>query len=145
MIWNMKFRIAIVLLAIAVSPLLFDSPSYAGKKIPTKDVIINVVGDVHGESAIKRDAIPSLKKYFDDGNLNIFNLETAVTNQSVKEEKQYNFKTNLAFLQTLKSIGLNVATSGFASAVAAREGGGRRPGTAARGGAPQAWAVCRTK
>jgi poly-gamma-glutamate synthesis protein (capsule biosynthesis protein) len=106
----MKFRIAIVLLAIAVSPLLFDSPSYAGKKIPTKDVIINVVGDVHGEAAIKREAIPALKKYLADGNLNIFNLETAVTNEEKKEDKEYNFKTNLAFLQSLKSAGFNLAS-----------------------------------
>jgi poly-gamma-glutamate capsule biosynthesis protein CapA/YwtB (metallophosphatase superfamily) len=107
----MKLRNPLVI-CVALTLLLFTTTSSSGaaKQRRSSDIIINVVGDVHGESAIKRDAIPSLKKYFADGNLNIFNLETAVTNQSVKEEKQYNFKTNLAFLQTLKSIGLNVAT-----------------------------------
>ena len=51
-----------------------------------------------------------MKKYFADGDLNIFNLETAITDEVKKEEKQYNFKTDSAFLKTLKSIGLNVAT-----------------------------------
>ena len=106
----MKFRIAIVIFAIALSPLLFDSPSYAGKKIPTKDVIINVVGDVHGEAAIRRETIPALKKYLADGNLNIFNLETAVTSEEKKEIKDYNFKTDFAFLQSLKSAGFNIAS-----------------------------------
>jgi poly-gamma-glutamate synthesis protein (capsule biosynthesis protein) len=86
------------------------STSSAAKQNKGNDVIINVVGDVHGESAIKREALPGLKKYFADGNLNIFNLETAVTDQEKKEEKEYNFKTNLAFLKTLHSVGFNLAT-----------------------------------
>ena len=76
----------------------------------SSDVTINIVGDVHGESAIKRESLTPLKKYFADGDLNIFNLETAITDEVKKEEKQYNFKTDSAFLKTLKSIGLNVAT-----------------------------------
>ena len=76
----------------------------------SKDIIIHVVGDVHGEKAIKREALPTLKKYFKSGDLNIFNLETAVTDANVKEEKEYNFKTDLAFLKALKEIGFNVAT-----------------------------------
>ena len=86
------------------------STSNAAKSSKSSDVIINVVGDIHGESAIKREALPGLKKYFADGNLNIFNLETAVTDQEKKEEKEYNFKTNLAFLKTLHSVGFNLAT-----------------------------------
>ena len=82
----------------------------AQKKITQQDIVINVVGDVHGESAIDRKAIPALKKYFADGNLNIFNLETAVTTESKKEDKAYNFKTDLAFLKSIRSIGLNVAS-----------------------------------
>jgi poly-gamma-glutamate synthesis protein (capsule biosynthesis protein) len=70
----------------------------------------DLVGDVHGESAIKRDAIPALKKYFADGDLNIFNLETAITDHTIKEEKEYNFKADLAFLKTLKRVGFNVAS-----------------------------------
>jgi poly-gamma-glutamate synthesis protein (capsule biosynthesis protein) len=76
----------------------------------SSDVIINIVGDVHGESEIKRDALLPLKKYFADGDLNIFNLETAITEEVKKEEKQYNFKTDASFLKTLQSIGFNVAT-----------------------------------
>jgi poly-gamma-glutamate synthesis protein (capsule biosynthesis protein) len=87
-----------------------DAPSYAGKQVSTKDVVIHVVGDIHGQSAIKRSAIPALKRYFEDGNLNIFNLETAVTDESKKEVKDYNFKTDLTFLKSLKAVGFNVAS-----------------------------------
>lgn len=73
-------------------------------------IIINVVGDVHGESAIDRKAIQALKQYFADGDLNIFNLETAITDHTIKEEKEYNFKADLAFLKTLKRVGFNVAS-----------------------------------
>ena len=107
----MKFRIySLISLASAVALLLIATPVQAKTEKSTRDVVINIVGDVHGESAIKREALLPLKKYFSDGNLNIFNLETAVTNESKKEEKQYNFKTDLAFLESLKAIGLNVAT-----------------------------------
>jgi poly-gamma-glutamate synthesis protein (capsule biosynthesis protein) len=105
----MKLRVAIALCA-TVSITLVTPAAIAGKKTVTKDIVINVVGDVHGESAIKRAALLPLKKYFADGDLNIFNLETAITDEVKKEEKQYNFKTDSAFLKTLKSIGLNVAT-----------------------------------
>ncbi len=106
----MKSRISIILLitAFAIQPLISAPQSQALKK--QKDVIINVVGDIHGESAIKREALPVLKKYFRSGDLNIFNLETAVTNEVTKEEKEYNFKTDLAFLKALRNIGFNVAT-----------------------------------
>jgi poly-gamma-glutamate synthesis protein (capsule biosynthesis protein) len=105
----MKLRVAIALCATVLITVI-NPTAFAGKKIATKDIVINVVGDIHGESPIKRDAIPALKQYFEDGNLNIFNLETAVTNESQKEEKEYNFKTDLSFLKSLKSVGLNVAT-----------------------------------
>jgi poly-gamma-glutamate synthesis protein (capsule biosynthesis protein) len=72
--------------------------------------VINIVGDVHGESAIKRENIASLKSYLADGDLNIFNLETAVTSETAREEKEYNFRTDIEFLQTLKSVGFNLAT-----------------------------------
>jgi poly-gamma-glutamate capsule biosynthesis protein CapA/YwtB (metallophosphatase superfamily) len=105
----MKLRAHILISVITTLSLLAStSPSSAARK--SRDVIINVVGDVHGESAIKKEAIPSLKKYFADGNLNIFNLETAITAETKKEEKEYNFKTDLSFLKTLRSVGFNVAT-----------------------------------
>ncbi|CAN2173906.1 PgsA Putative enzyme of poly-gamma-glutamate biosynthesis (capsule formation) [Candidatus Nanopelagicaceae bacterium] len=105
----MKLRVAIALSA--TLSITFISPySFAAKKVATKDIVINVVGDIHGESAIKREAIPSLKKYFAGGNLNIFNLETAVTTESKKEVKEYNFKTDVAFLKSIRAIGLNVAS-----------------------------------
>ena len=107
----MKLRNPIVI-CVAITLLLISTAgtSNAAKRSKSSDVIINVVGDIHGESAIKREAIPGLKKYFADGNLNIFNLETAVTDHDKKEEKEYNFKTNLAFLKTLRSVGFNLAT-----------------------------------
>jgi len=105
----MKLRAHILISVITTLSLLAStSPSSAARK--SRDVIINVVGDVHGESAIKKEAIPSLKKYFVDGNLNIFNLETAITAETKKEEKEYNFKTDLSFLKSLRSVGFNVAT-----------------------------------
>ncbi len=105
----MKLR-AHILVSVITTLSLFasTSPSSAAKK--GRDVIINVVGDVHGESAIKKEAIPSLKKYFADGNLNIFNLETAITAETKKEEKEYNFKTDPSILKVLRSVGFNVAT-----------------------------------
>lgn len=107
----MRLPIALVL-AVLVSLTACTSPesSESTQKNPGADVIINIVGDVHGESAIKRAALLPLKKYFADGDLNIFNLETAITEAVKKEEKQYNFKTDVAYLRTLKSIGFNVAT-----------------------------------
>jgi poly-gamma-glutamate synthesis protein (capsule biosynthesis protein) len=105
----MKLRAHILISVITTLSLLAStSPSSAARK--SRDVIINVVGDVHGESAIKKEAIPSLKKYFADGNLNIFNLETAITAETKKEEKEYNFKSDPSFLKVLRSVGFNVAT-----------------------------------
>lgn len=101
----MKLRCVLLVGAIALSQLQVINSHAANK-----DIIINVVGDVHGESAIKQDAIPALKKYFADGDLNIFNLETAITDHTIKEEKEYNFKADLAFLKTLKRVGFNVAS-----------------------------------
>ena len=107
----MKLRNAILLGVIAATLNTFAFASAdTTKRVSTKDIVINVVGDVHGESPIKRDAIPALKKYFVDGDLNIFNLETAITGETEKQVKAYNFKTNLAFLKLLKSVGFNVAS-----------------------------------
>jgi len=114
----MKLRNPIVIcVAIILLLLTTAGTSNAAKRSKSSDVIINVVGDIHGESAIKREAIPGLKKYFADGNLNIFNLETAVTDHDKKEEKEYNFKTNLAFLKTLRSTSRPIAinSSGVAT------------------------------
>ena len=106
----MKSVIAIgILMAITLQSFIGNTPATAQQN-SKKDIVIHVVGDVHGESAIKRSALPGLKKFFRSGDLNIFNLETAVTQESVKEEKEYNFKTDLAFLKALKGIGFNVAT-----------------------------------
>ncbi|NBU45388.1 MAG: hypothetical protein EBS37_15130, partial [Betaproteobacteria bacterium] len=52
----------------------FADPANSSKN---KDVVLHIVGDIHGESAIKREALPELRKYFKSGDLNIFNLETA--------------------------------------------------------------------
>ncbi len=104
----MKFRVAIAF-CVTLSINFLSQPTFAAEKYAAKDIVLNVVGDVHGESAIKRDSLAPLKKYFADGDLNIFNLETAITDYDQKEDKEYNFKTNLAFLQALRKIGFNVA------------------------------------
>ena len=91
----MKIKIAVIVLTMAISSTLLTNTSIAASK--SRTVTINFVGDVHGVSAIKTDSLASLKQYFSRGDLNIFNLETAVTNQDVKEEKEYNFKTILHF------------------------------------------------
>jgi len=107
----MKSKIAIFLSIFAISSqVIFGQSQAFSHQKSSKDIIIHVVGDVHGEKAIKREALPMLKKYFKSGDLNIFNLETAITDANVKEEKEYNFKTDLAFLKALKEIGFNVAT-----------------------------------
>jgi poly-gamma-glutamate synthesis protein (capsule biosynthesis protein) len=107
----MKSKIAIFLSIFAISSqVIFGQSQALAHKKSNRDIIIHIVGDVHGEKAIKREALPTLKKYFRSGDLNIFNLETAVTDADVKEEKEYNFKTDLAFLKALKEIGFNVAT-----------------------------------
>lgn len=107
----MKLRTSLLLCAlITLSACSSTDIKESTQEKTSPDVVINIVGDVHGESAIKRAALLPLKKYFADGDLNIFNLETAITDEVKKEEKQYNFKTDSAFLKTLKSIGLNVAT-----------------------------------
>lgn len=107
----MRSRMALVLCAlITLSSCSSETKKDSIQEKTSTDIVINIVGDVHGESAIKREALAPLKKYFADGDLNIFNLETAITEEVKKEEKQYNFKTDVAYLRTLKSIGFNVAT-----------------------------------
>lgn len=106
----MKLKIAIFLSIFAISSQLISGQSHAFAKQQKRDIVIHIVGDVHGEKAIKREALPTLKRYFRSGDLNIFNLETAVTDADVKEEKEYNFKTDFAFLKALKEIGFNIAT-----------------------------------
>jgi poly-gamma-glutamate synthesis protein (capsule biosynthesis protein) len=105
----MRFKIALVITTIAITTGLLSNPSFAATKNKSSNIVINFVGDVHGESAIDRDSLPSLKKYFVHADLNIFNLETAVTDVNVKQEKQYNFKTDLTFLKSLQNIGFNLA------------------------------------
>lgn len=100
----MKLKIVVVALTMALSTVFIPVSSSH-----TRSVTINFVGDVHGESAIDRTAIPALKKYFADGDLNIFNLETSVTSETKREDKEYNFKTDAAFLKSLRAVGFNVA------------------------------------
>lgn len=104
----MRLQTSIIFLITALfTQSIFTLPAVSSTQ---RDVVIHIVGDVHGERAIKREALPTLKKYFQTGDLNIFNLETAVTDEVTKEEKEYNFKTDLTFLKELKKIGFNVAT-----------------------------------
>lgn len=102
-----KFNRALFL-PLTLSLQIISSPVEASNP-QNQPIIINVVGDVHGEGAINRKAIPALKQYFADGDLNIFNLETSVTFETKKEEKEYSFKTDVAFLKSLRAVGFNVA------------------------------------
>ena len=107
----MKSKIAILLSTFAItSQIIFTQSSAVAHQQSSKDIIIHIVGDIHGERAIKRKVLPELKRYFRSGDLNIFNLETAVTDEVIQEEKEYNFKTDVAFLESLKEIGFNVAS-----------------------------------
>ena len=107
----MRSRVALLLCAlVTLSACASTKSEKVTPETKSSDVIINIGGDVHGESAVDQKAILSLKRYFADGDLNIFNLETAITEEVKKEEKQYNFKADAAFLKTLKLIGFNVAT-----------------------------------
>ena len=84
----MRSRMALLLCAlITLSACTSTQSEVVTPAKESSDVIINLVGDVHGESAIQRAAILPLKKYFADGDLNIFNLETAITEEVKKEEK----------------------------------------------------------
>ena len=56
----MKARIVIAACA-ALLTLLTPNMAEAHAKAKQKDIVINVVGDVHGERAIKRDSLISLK------------------------------------------------------------------------------------
>jgi poly-gamma-glutamate capsule biosynthesis protein CapA/YwtB (metallophosphatase superfamily) len=105
----MRIKIALVITTIAITTSLLSNPSFAATKSKSSNIVINFVGDVHGESAVNRASLSSLKKYFVHADLNIFNLETAVTDINVKQEKQYNFKTDLTFLKSLRNIGFNLA------------------------------------
>jgi poly-gamma-glutamate synthesis protein (capsule biosynthesis protein) len=104
-----RVKAAVVVASIAFTFGLISNPSLAETTSASETIVIKFVGDVHGESVIKRESLASLKKYFDHADLNIFNLETAITEEKVKEKKQYNFKTDLAFLEILKNVGFNVA------------------------------------
>ncbi|MBU6264443.1 MAG: hypothetical protein KGM39_06690, partial [Actinomycetales bacterium] len=57
-------KVAAFFAIIALSSSFNSSEAKVRKPTPQKEIVINVVGDVHGESAIKRDALVSLKKYF---------------------------------------------------------------------------------
>ncbi|MEN9687031.1 MAG: hypothetical protein RL381_43 [Actinomycetota bacterium] len=104
----MKIRATFsIVITVATTILITPNTADAHSK---NEISINVVGDVHGERAIKRSALSSLKKDLAGADLNIFNLETAVTAHDEKVEKAYNFTTDLAFLKSLRGIGFNVAT-----------------------------------
>jgi poly-gamma-glutamate synthesis protein (capsule biosynthesis protein) len=106
---QVRFKVASALVTVAITLVLVPIPALAETTNASRTIVINFVGDVHGESAIKRESLASLKKYFSHADLNIFNLETAITDAKVKEKKQYNFKSDIAFLASLKSVGFNVA------------------------------------
>lgn len=109
----MKMRAAVIALTLLVIIGVATSHGmYRPHESVLKPVVINVVGDVHGESQVQLSEISKLKSYFADGDLNIFNLETAITNHDIKEEKQYNFKAGLDLLGELKSAGFNLANIG---------------------------------
>jgi len=84
---QVRFKVASALATVAITLVLVPIPALAETTNASRTIVINFVGDVHGESAIKREALASLKKYFSHADLNIFNLETAITDAKVKEKK----------------------------------------------------------
>jgi len=71
---------------------------------------------VHSEKPISPEldkdmaAFEQIQNIFATSDINVINLETAITSRSVKREKQYNFKSNLTFLQSLKEMGVSIAS-----------------------------------
>jgi poly-gamma-glutamate synthesis protein (capsule biosynthesis protein) len=91
-----------------VSLTLTSYPSEARAQNVSEDVVINVVGDVHNERPVKTEEIITLKNYLIDGDLNILNLETAITSSTKKEVKKYNFKSDPVLLDMLLKTGFNL-------------------------------------
>ena len=73
-----------------------------------KTLTINFMGDVHNERPVDLESLKNLTTFLSNADLNIVNLETAITSYSKKEIKKYNFKTSPIFLDYLSSIGVNL-------------------------------------
>ena len=90
-------------------PLVWNSNLIAhAQSTENPNIEINVVGDVHNMNPVQTHSISKLKSAFSTGDLNILNLETAITNYNVKEIKKYNFKSEAHFLDTLSQTGFNL-------------------------------------
>lgn len=72
------------------------------------DIVINFMGDAHNERPVMTSAIKNLSKYLVGADINIINLETAVTDYNKREVKTYNFKTENSFLIALKEMGISM-------------------------------------
>ena len=75
-------------------------------------------GDVHGEYPITK-AISSSKnilgggaEIFEKADFAVVNLETAITNEVTKRDKQYNFKSDVGLLKKLKAGGVDLVSIG---------------------------------
>lgn len=81
-----------------------------------KDIILSFVGDVHGERPISanlssdKKSFAQISKIFHNSDINLINLETAITDHNIKRDKQYNFKANPSFLYGLKDMGVNLVS-----------------------------------
>ena len=98
------------------NPAMAVESSKSGFMEREKDIILSFVGDVHGERPISpnltadRKATEQIKKVFSQSDINLVNLETAITSNNNKREKQYNFKATNSFLYGLNDLGVNLVS-----------------------------------
>ena len=89
---------------------------YSPNSVSGRDIVLSFAGDVHAEKPIDpslgndKNSYNQIKEIFSSSDINIINLETALTNQNVKRIKKYNFKIDPTFALTLKSLGVNVVS-----------------------------------
>lgn len=113
-IYRLNFKVTLCLtLAVMLIVSLAQSSNLVLDKAQAQtsenpNIEINIVGDVHNMAPVNTNSILKLKSAFSAGDLNILNLETAITDYNVKEIKKYNFKTHPQFLDTLSQTGFNL-------------------------------------
>ena len=84
-----------------------------------ESVTIAFGGDVHGEYPITKTLSSSSinllgggAEIFEKADFAVVNLETAITKEVAKRDKQYNFKSDLSLLKKLKAAGVDLVSIG---------------------------------
>lgn len=81
-------------------------------------VTIAFGGDVHGEYPITKvlsgsaNILGGAAGIFEKADLAVVNLETAITEEVIKRDKQYNFKSDIKLLKKLKAAGVDLVSVG---------------------------------